>query len=219
VVLTSAKCPAVRTVPGPESAVEESPLANHGRTAGQRTREIQDGSKPRGRDVVCAPELVEGTLTKGFGNLPRADKPAASRGLHDVPHFGSASLRGRQRSSCADHDEAELVAASESRIIVPTVFRNNYLAALKALSQNRITGAVVRTLDFAQRYTARWILRIWTGRGSFSIEHTLLWTRMRPIRGHSIVAACIRNSRGRRAVVARSVNGSSPFLLRTFMRT
>ena len=49
---------------------------------------------------------------------------------------------------------AELVASGESRIIVPTVYRNNYLMALKALSQNGITGPLVRTLDFAQRYTA-----------------------------------------------------------------
>jgi Fic family protein len=49
---------------------------------------------------------------------------------------------------------AELVAAGENRIIVPTVYRNNYLMALKALSQNGITGALVRMLDFAQRYTA-----------------------------------------------------------------
>ena len=49
---------------------------------------------------------------------------------------------------------AELAATGENRIIVPTVYRNNYLMALKALSQNGITGALVRTLDFAQRYTA-----------------------------------------------------------------
>ena len=48
---------------------------------------------------------------------------------------------------------AELIATGESRIIVPTVYRNNYLMALKALSQNGIPGALVRTLDFAQRYT------------------------------------------------------------------
>jgi len=36
----------------------------------------------------------------------------------------------------------------------PTVYRTNYLMALKALSRNGIAGAVVRTLDFAQRYTA-----------------------------------------------------------------
>jgi hypothetical protein len=49
---------------------------------------------------------------------------------------------------------AELVAAGENRIIVPTVYRNNYLMALKALSQNKLTGALVRVMDFAQRYTA-----------------------------------------------------------------
>ena len=49
---------------------------------------------------------------------------------------------------------AELVAAEENRIIVPTVYRNNYLLALKALSHNKLTGALVRVLDFAQRYTA-----------------------------------------------------------------
>jgi hypothetical protein len=42
----------------------------------------------------------------------------------------------------------------ENRIIVPTVYRNNYLMALKALSQNTVTGALVRVMDFAQRYTA-----------------------------------------------------------------
>jgi hypothetical protein len=49
---------------------------------------------------------------------------------------------------------AELVAAGENRIIVPTIYRNNYLMALKALSQNKITAALPRTMDFAQRYTA-----------------------------------------------------------------
>jgi len=49
---------------------------------------------------------------------------------------------------------AELVAAGENRIIVPTVYRNNYLMAVKALSQNGVTGALVRVIDFAQKYTA-----------------------------------------------------------------
>jgi len=49
---------------------------------------------------------------------------------------------------------AELVAAGENRIIVPTVYRNNYLMALKALSQNGMAAPLLRTMDFAQRYTA-----------------------------------------------------------------
>jgi hypothetical protein len=48
---------------------------------------------------------------------------------------------------------AELVAAGERRIIVPTVFRSNYLTGLKALSHNAITRTLIRSLDFLQRYT------------------------------------------------------------------
>ena len=40
------------------------------------------------------------------------------------------------------------------RIIIPTVYRNNYLMALRAMSQNGLAGALLRALDFAQRYTA-----------------------------------------------------------------
>ena len=49
---------------------------------------------------------------------------------------------------------AELVAAGERRIIIPTVYRTNYLAGLKALSQMREPEPIVRILNFAQRYTA-----------------------------------------------------------------
>jgi Fic family protein len=49
---------------------------------------------------------------------------------------------------------AELVARDEQRLIIPTVYQNNYIAALKALSHNGITNPIARTLDFAQKYTA-----------------------------------------------------------------
>jgi fido (protein-threonine AMPylation protein) len=48
---------------------------------------------------------------------------------------------------------AELVSRSEQRIIIPTVYRNNYLSALRALSHNAISDPLIRVLDFAQRYT------------------------------------------------------------------
>jgi hypothetical protein len=48
---------------------------------------------------------------------------------------------------------AELVAAGERRMIVPTIFRSNYLSGLKALSQNGVTQTLIRSLDFLQRYT------------------------------------------------------------------
>ena len=107
-----------------------------------------------GSTLFVAPELVEGTLAKGFEVYRGLSNP-----LHraifmmfliaEVHPFADGNGRVARIMM-----NAELVAAGETRILVPTVFRNNYLAALKALSQNRLTGAIVRTLDFAQRYTA-----------------------------------------------------------------
>ena len=49
---------------------------------------------------------------------------------------------------------AELVAADEERIVIPTVYRANYLSALKALSQNGRSEPLIRMLDYAQKWTA-----------------------------------------------------------------
>ena len=49
---------------------------------------------------------------------------------------------------------AELVAADQARIIIPTVFRNNYLSALKAMTHQGRADAIIRALDFAQKYTS-----------------------------------------------------------------
>jgi hypothetical protein len=48
---------------------------------------------------------------------------------------------------------AELVANENQRIIIPTVYRSNYLMSLKGLSHNGITEAFIKTIDFAQKYT------------------------------------------------------------------
>jgi fido (protein-threonine AMPylation protein) len=48
---------------------------------------------------------------------------------------------------------SELVSNQQQRIIIPTVYRNNYISALKAISHNNRCEPLVRTLDFAQKYT------------------------------------------------------------------
>ena len=107
-----------------------------------------------GSTTFVAPGLVEGTLAKGFQTYRGLTSP-----LHraifmmflisEVHPFADGNGRVARIMM-----NAELVAASENRIIVPTVYRNNYLMALKALSQNGVTGALVRVIDFAQKYTA-----------------------------------------------------------------
>ena len=49
---------------------------------------------------------------------------------------------------------AELVAAGEHRIIIPSVYRNNYMMGLRGMSTNGHAPGLIASLDFAQRYTA-----------------------------------------------------------------
>lgn len=48
---------------------------------------------------------------------------------------------------------AELSAAGQQRIIIPTGFRQNYLNALSGLSHNEHAEGYIRALDFAHRYS------------------------------------------------------------------
>jgi hypothetical protein len=107
-----------------------------------------------GTTIFVVPELVTGTLKKGFEIFEAVDIP-----LHraifmmflvaEVHPF----LDGNGRIARVMMN-AELVASKEQRIIIPTVYRNNYLSALRALSLNGNAEALIRTLDFAQKYTA-----------------------------------------------------------------
>ena len=107
-----------------------------------------------GSTVFVAPELVKGTLAKGFEFYRSLTAPLHRATfmmflISEVHPFADGNGRvGRIMMN------AELVAAGETRIIIPTVYRNNYLMALRAMSHNGLAGALLRALDFAQRYTA-----------------------------------------------------------------
>jgi hypothetical protein len=45
----------------------------------------------------------------------------------------------------------ELVSAGLSRIVIPTVYRSDYLAALRAMSRRREPSIFVRSMEFCQR--------------------------------------------------------------------
>ena len=101
-----------------------------------------------------APTLVEGTLHEGFGFYRRLASPLARAVFQmflvsEVHPFDDGNGRIARVMM-----NAELVAADEQRIIIPQISRNNYLMALRALTVNRRPDALIRTLDFAQRYTA-----------------------------------------------------------------
>ena len=107
-----------------------------------------------GPTVFVAPDLVTGTLAQGLV-LCRSLETPFQRAVFmmfliaEVHPFADGNGRTARIMM-----NAELVAAGEERIIVPTVYRANYLSALKALSQTGRPEPIIRMLDYAQRWTA-----------------------------------------------------------------
>jgi hypothetical protein len=107
-----------------------------------------------GQTVFVDPGHVEGTLRQGF-DLYRSLETAFARAVYmmflvsEVHPFADGNGRIARIMT-----NAELVAAGEERILIPTVYRANYLGALKALSQTQNPVPLVRVLDFAQRWVA-----------------------------------------------------------------
>jgi hypothetical protein len=111
-----------------------------------------------GGTVFVAPDLVSGTLEKGF-EVYRGLEAPLHRAIFmmflvsEVHPFVDGNGRAARIMM-----NSELVADGEQKIIIPTVYRDNYLSALKALSQSGKSAPLLRVLDFAQRYTGtiRW---------------------------------------------------------------
>lgn len=106
-----------------------------------------------GTTLFVAPDLVDGTLEKGFEIYQSLETPLFRAVfmmflVSEVHPFTDGNGRAARIMM-----NAELVAAGEQKIIIPTVFRNNYLSSLKALTHNDLTDPLIRILDFAQRYT------------------------------------------------------------------
>jgi Fic family protein len=111
-----------------------------------------------GSTLFVAPNLVIGTLQKGY-EIYRSIETPLHRAIYmmfltsEVHQFVDGNGRVARIMM-----NSELVAASEQKIVIPTVYRNNYISALKALSQSALTAPLIQVLDFAQRYTSaiRW---------------------------------------------------------------
>ncbi|HLZ82253.1 MAG TPA: Fic family protein [Caulobacteraceae bacterium] len=107
-----------------------------------------------GQTVFVAPDQVEGTLARGFDVYRSLETPFARAVfmmflVSEVHPFADGNGRIARVMM-----NAELVAAGEARIVIPTIYRSNYLSGLKALSNMQNPTPLVRTLDFAQRWVA-----------------------------------------------------------------
>ena len=108
-----------------------------------------------GATVFVAPQLVEGTLRAGF-RIADEFTDAFARAAYMMFLISEVHpfLDGNGRVARVMMN-AELIAAQQIPIIIPTVFRGEYLGALKNATNNGSFGALVSVLDLAHRYTAQ----------------------------------------------------------------
>jgi len=118
-----------------------------------RPGEYKRRANRAGMTEFVAPSLVEGTLDQGwtrYATLP----PGMARALFalflisEVHPFADGN--GRVARALAN---AELSAAGEQRVIIPTVLRDDYLQALRALSRDAHGAALIRVVDRAQQWS------------------------------------------------------------------
>ena len=117
--------------------------------------ELKQTANRAGATLFVAPRLVRGTLLAGFERYTQLTDPfhrAAFVMFLVVEVHPFADGNGRIARLMMN---AELVAADQTRIVIPTVYRNNYLMALRGLTHNANAASYIAMLDFAQRYTAQ----------------------------------------------------------------
>ncbi len=102
-----------------------------------------------------SPELLEGTLTRGFSAFEPITDPfqrAVALMLLVTECHPFDDGNGRVARLLAN---GALSAAGQVRVVIPTIYRNNYLAGLAGVSGGAGRGeTLVSVLDFAQKWTA-----------------------------------------------------------------
>ena len=107
-----------------------------------------------GSTLFVAPDLVEGTLEQGFALYRSLEGPFARAVFMMFLDLRGASLRRRQRPRRACHDERRADRGRGGAHRHPDRLPQQLSAALKALTQTGTPDPLIRTLDYAQRWTA-----------------------------------------------------------------
>lgn len=107
-----------------------------------------------GNTTFVEPELVRGTLRMGFDIVRGLEEPfqraaAMMFVLSEVHPFNDGN--GRVARAFMN---AELVSGGQRRILIPIVFRADYLTGLRVLTRQGHPDRFIGVLDYAQRYTA-----------------------------------------------------------------
>jgi len=114
----------------------------------------KDKPNQSGSTLFVLPDLVPGTLREGFDRIMALGNPLARALMTmfvvtEVHPFRDGNGRtARLAMNC------HLSAAGLCRIIVPTVYREDYLSPLKALSNNRNPQPLLAAMSRAQAWSA-----------------------------------------------------------------
>ena len=116
--------------------------------------QFKDKNNRAGETHFVDHTLVRGTLIKGFDYYQALQEPFAKAAyimfmISEVHPF----LDGNGRIARVMMN-AELVKANQTRIIIPTVYRDDYLGALRRLTRNDDPAVYIRMLQRAQEFSA-----------------------------------------------------------------
>ena len=116
--------------------------------------QFKDKNNRAGETHFVDHTLVRGTLIKGFDYYQALQEPFAKAAyimfmISEIHPF----LDGNGRIARVMMN-AELVKTNQTRIIIPTVYRDDYLGALRRLTRNDDPAVYIRMLQRAQEFSA-----------------------------------------------------------------
>ena len=121
----------------------------------ERPGQWKETENMAGTTVFVHPDLVEGTLRKGFEIVRALADPfhravAMMFVLSEVHPFGDGN--GRVARAFMN---AEVLAAGQPRILVPIIVRDEYITGLRAMTREAYVPTLIEVLSFGQRVTER----------------------------------------------------------------
>ena len=120
----------------------------------KKPSQFKDKNNRAGKIHFVDKSLVRGTLIKGFDYYQALQEPFAKAAyimfmVSEIHPF----LDGNGRIARIMMN-AELVKANQTRIIIPTVYRDDYLGALRKLTRNDDPSVYLRMLQRAQEFSS-----------------------------------------------------------------
>jgi Fic family protein len=125
-----------------------------GARASKNPGQFKDKNNRAGETFFVDHTLIKGTLIKGFDFYQALEHPFSRAAyimflISDVHPF----LDGNGRIARVMMN-AELVTQGQTKIIIPTVYRDDYIGVLQRLTRQQDPSAYVRMLLYAQEFSS-----------------------------------------------------------------